>query len=272
MGIGNSSAKKIETSKSELESLKETSDENPKKSKGQTNDINKDQVDDIDADQTDNIDADQTPKKKSKLPKKELSDEQLDDQLEQVKNIKTNINNKIKNCQKFKDNIEDKDKKLELKKIINTLQNLNTQSDLIVLNTHGKHNCDKTYKKAKAEKKGSKSSEKKGSKSSEKSQLTQDQITQVKNIKTNINSKLKNCNNFINKEQDDKIKEKLTDMKNQLIIILKEEDKSKVLKTSHGEYNCDKIYEKSPKNKKSKEKYLKYKMKYLQLKNLLENN
>ena len=243
MGTGSSSAKKIETSKSELESLKET------------NDINKDQVD-------------QTPKKKSK---NKLSNEQL----EQVKNIKTNINNKIKNCQKFKDNVEDEDIKLELQDIINTLENLNEQSDLIVLNTHGKHNCDKTYKKAtsqSSEKKSSKSSEKKGSKSPEKSQLTQDQITQVKNIKTNINNKLKNCNNFISKVQDDKIKEELTKMRNELIKILKEEDKYKVLKTSHGEYNCDKIYKKSPKNEEYEEKYLKYKMKYLQLKNLLENN
>jgi hypothetical protein len=260
MGIGSSSAQK---------SPKKT---DPKKSEEQTNDI----------------DEKQTPENKSE----EQSDEDDNKSEEQVENIKKNINNKIKNCQKFLDNVEDEDIKLELQDIIDNLQNLNEQSNLTVLNTHGKHNCDKTYKKAKSlssEKKGNKSSKKKGSKSSEKSQLTQDQLTQVKNIKTNINSKLKNCNNFINKVKDDEIKEKLIEMKNQLLEILKEEDKSKVLKTSYVEYNCDKIYKKSnnqlssseksdkstkstKKNKKSKEKYLKYKMKYLQLKNLLENS
>jgi hypothetical protein len=43
---------------------------------------------------------------------------------------------------------------------------------------------------------------------------------------------------------------------------------------SHGEYNCDTFLsdqKKSKNKKKSKEKYLKYKIKYMQLKNLLKN-
>ena len=57
-------------------------------------------------------------------------------------------------------------------------------------------------------------------------------------------------------------------MKNELIALVKNDDMKK-LKT-HGLLNCDSIYT-TPKSKRTKEKYLKYKIKYMQLKNLLKN-
>ena len=63
-------------------------------------------------------------------------------------------------------------------------------------------------------------------------------------------------------------------MKEKLIELVKN-DNIEQLKT-HGGLNCDKIYNeyktKLKGNKKAREKYLKYKMKYLQLKKFLDNS
>jgi hypothetical protein len=200
-----------------------------------------------------------TKSEKSKLTK---------DQKEQVENIKTNIKSKIKNCNAYKDKVNDTNIKKELQTTIDQLQKIHDTKDQsdILRSSHGKFNCDETYRKAKGSQSSTKS---KGSQSSDKSKgnLSQTQINERKNIKTNINSKIQNCTKHQSNVNNDKIYNELEKMKQKLIALVKSDDIEK-LKT-HGQLNCDPIYKMS---KSKKEKYLKYKIKYLELKNLLKNN
>jgi hypothetical protein len=314
MGAGSSSVKKSEMDENELDNQENELDEEqiqvkPSKKKASKK-YNEDNENNTDNENNENntvtIGEEQTYTKSQshKFPKKELSEKQLI----QVENIKSNINNKIKNCQKNLDNIgddEDYDKvRDELNGILEELEDLLTKDkkEIITIN-HSAINCDNTYKKFK------------------------NQLVQVENIKSNINNKIVNCKKNLKNVEDSNIRRELQAMIKTLED-LNEQSSKDILRTSHSKYNCDPIYNKyksqtsskkgsksstkkgsnpspkkgsnssskkgsnsSPKkgsnssskkgsnssskkgsrSKKMKEKYLKYKMKYLHLKNLVEN-
>ena len=126
------------------------------------------------------------PQAKSQSPKPQAKSSKLNEkQIAQVKNIITNINTKIKNCEKNLSKVGSENNKIrdELSNIVQELEDVLTKDEKDILTfPHGEINCDNTYQKFKR------------------------QLEQAENVRSNIDTKIKNCQNNLDNVQDNQFR------------------------------------------------------------------